>query len=129
MYLTLFGCCKPVPEDTVIGWLTHGYEAECEYGMPTVVDLRQCWDRYRDMILPKFIEENPFDRPWAWFQFESGGYYHLSRADKRTKRGFLTWAKLLTDREKDKGNKEQEKPVTRQGRPLTQVEREFYCVK
>ncbi|HWL93850.1 MAG TPA: hypothetical protein VNT79_09970, partial [Phycisphaerae bacterium] len=32
---------------------------------------REAWECLRDELLPKWIEENPGSRPWAWWAFDA----------------------------------------------------------
>ena len=36
-----------------------------------LVAMREAWEYLKDGLLPEFIEENPGERPWAWWEFDS----------------------------------------------------------
>lgn len=70
----------------------------------TVDDLRDAWELTRDVLLPKFIEEHPGRRPFAWWLLDHGHERpilhenlapymteeHLRRADRKEQKfGFL----------------------------------------
>ncbi|MGE3107322.1 MAG: hypothetical protein AB7G11_13990 [Phycisphaerales bacterium] len=39
---------------------------------PLDLDLaRQAWTELRDELLPEFIREHPFSRPWGWWRFDA----------------------------------------------------------
>jgi hypothetical protein len=40
-------------------------------GKPNLEDMRDAWDSLRDELLPKFIAENPGERPFAWWKFDA----------------------------------------------------------
>lgn len=47
---------------------TPGYNAYWHF---LDTNVRAAWTEHRDRILPRFIEQHPGYRPWAWWRFES----------------------------------------------------------
>ena len=39
--------------------------------IPSHEELRSAWEDRRGELLPEFIAENPGQRPWGWWQFDS----------------------------------------------------------
>ena len=44
-----------------------------DHELHTTDSVRLVWEKLRDTVLPAFIQENPGQRPWAWWEFDAPG--------------------------------------------------------
>ena len=63
--------------------------------------MRECWEQWRDVLLPWYIEIHPGERPFAWWRFETDVPWDTDWDDEEqeSKVSYLWRHNLLTSKE------------------------------
>jgi len=63
--------------------------------------MRECWEQWRDVLLPWYIEIHPGERPFAWWRFETGLPWEIDwwADDQESQTSYLWRHGLLTPEE------------------------------